>query len=256
MLADLPTDRRATGRTNPWLVFLLPFVVFMVVGSFEPAAAVAHDQSPPEASKTFGLAIPYSAYPLIYTVKIGLTLIAIAAIWPGYRQFAWRVDKLAIGVGVVGTAVWIGLAMLQRVMVLRFGLEFGLGKRSAFDPLAELSARPAWAYTFLAIRLAGLAVVAPVIEEFFLRGFLMRFAMAADWWAVPFGAASRTAIVIGTAVPVLMHPQEALAAAVWFSGITWLMLRTRNMWDCVAAHATTNLLLGVYVIASGNWWLM
>jgi hypothetical protein len=53
-----------------------------------------------------------------------------------------------------------------------------------------------------------------------------------------------------------MHPQEALAAAVWFSAITWLMLRTRNIWDCVAAHAVTNLLLGLYVVVTGNWWLM
>lgn len=130
------------------------------------------------------------------------------------------------------------------------------GKRSAFDPLAQLKDRPAWAYTFLAIRLVGLALVVPVIEEFFLRGFVMRFVVEADWWKVPFGTANRLAIVVGTAVPVLMHPQEALAAAVWFSAITWLMLRTRNIWDCVAAHAVTNLLLGVYVVASGNWWLM
>jgi hypothetical protein len=34
------------------------------------------------------------------------------------------------------------------------------------------------------------------------------------------------------------------------------MLRTRNIWDCVAAHATTNLLLGIYVVATGEWWLM
>ncbi len=38
--------------------------------------------------------------------------------------------------------------------------------------------------------------------------------------------------------------------------ITWLMLRTRNIWDCVAAHAITNLILGVYVVASGAWRLM
>ena len=34
------------------------------------------------------------------------------------------------------------------------------------------------------------------------------------------------------------------------------MLRTRNIWDCVAAHAITNLILGIYVVHSGTWRLM
>ncbi len=249
-------SRIAAGRTNPWLVFLLPFVVFMLVGSFEPTPPVDADQPVAAATGWFNLGIPYSAYPKIYTIKIVLTLIAVAFVWPGYRQFPWRLSPIAIGVGIVGAAVWIGLAMLQRHLVVRWGWDLEAGKRSAYDPLAQLKDRPAWAFMFLAIRFVGLALVVPVIEEFFLRGFVMRFVVAADWWKVPFGTATRLAIVVGTVVPVLMHPQEALAAAVWFSAITWLMLRARNIWDCVAVHAVTNLLLGVYVVASGNWWLM
>jgi uncharacterized protein len=249
-------DRIAAGRTNPWLVFLLPFVVFMLAGSFEPTPPADANQPAAAATGWLGLGIPYSAYPLIYTVKIALTLIAVAYVWPGYRQFPLRLRPMAIGVGIVGAAVWIGLAVVQQHLVARWGWDLEAGKRSAFDPLAQLKDQPAWAFTFLAIRFVGLALVVPVIEEFFLRGFVMRFVVEADWWKVPFGTANRLAIVVGTAVPVLMHPQEALAAAVWFSAITWLMLRTRNIWDCVAAHAVTNLLLGLYVIASGNWWLM
>jgi hypothetical protein len=52
---------------------------------------------------------------------------------------------------------------------------------------------------------------------------------------------------------MLLHPAEALAAAVWFSLVTWLMVKTRNIWDCVAAHAVTNLLLGFYVLYTGEW---
>ena len=61
------------------------------------------------------------------------------------------------------------------------------------------------------------------------------------------------AIAVGTLLPVAMHPAEILAAAVWFSAVTWLMYKTRNIWDCVAAHAVTNLLLGVWVVFSGEW---
>jgi hypothetical protein len=53
-----------------------------------------------------------------------------------------------------------------------------------------------------------------------------------------------------------MHPGEFIAALVWFTLVTWLMVRTRNIWDCVVAHALTNLLLGCYVLATGKWYFM
>ena len=31
------------------------------------------------------------------------------------------------------------------------------------------------------------------------------------------------------------------------------MVRTRNPWDCVLAHAATNLLLGICVVTWGLW---
>ena len=88
-------------------------------------------------------------------------------------------------------------------------------------------------------------VVVPVIEEFFLRGFLMRMVVDQDWWKVPFGKVNAAAVAVSIVVPVLWHqPGEFLAAAAWFGMVTWLMVRTRNPWDCVLAHAVTNLLVG------------
>ncbi|HTQ39883.1 MAG TPA: CAAX prenyl protease-related protein [Pirellulales bacterium] len=246
-------------RTNPWLVCLLPFVVFMLVGSLEPTPTA---EGAIATKSWLDLGIEYRQYPLIYTAKILLTLAAMMFVWPGYRQYTRRLTWLGVAVGVIGAAVWIALATWQRqwmpLVAEKTGIEWfkTLGQRSAFNPLTELSAQPALAYGFLAVRLLGLAVVVPVIEEFFQRGFLMRFAMVEKWWEVPFGNVNRLAVVAGTAVPMLMHPQEAVAALVWFSAVTWLMIRSRSIWDCVLAHAVTNLLLGVYVIASGQWWLM
>ena len=145
--------------------------------------------------------------------------------------------------------------MEQRLFAL-LGLEkfFGLGERPAFNPLAELAATPAWAYTFLAIRFLGLALIVPIIEEFFLRGCVMRYVVSEKFWEVPFGQVTPFAVVVGTAVPMLMHPGELLAAFVWFSLVTCLMIRTKNIWDCVAAHAVTNLLLGIYVVTHQHQW--
>jgi membrane protease YdiL (CAAX protease family) len=55
------------------------------------------------------------------------------------------------------------------------------------------------------------------------------------------------------AYAVLTHPQEAIAAIVWFSLVNWWMKRTGNLWDCVLVHAVTNGLLGAWILYSGQW---
>jgi CAAX prenyl protease-like protein len=167
--------------------------------------------------------------------------------------------------------VWIALCKLQleqkvlhpllehvrpALESIGLGSLLAVGQRPGFNPLEQLADRPWLAWGFLAIRFFGLVAVVPVAEEFFYRGFLMRFVVRADWWNVPPGTVNTAAIVLAVAVPMAMHPGELAAAAVWFSAIAWLYVRTRSIWDCVAAHALTNLVLGGYVLASGDWSLM
>jgi CAAX prenyl protease-like protein len=230
---------------------VLPIAVFTLAGVMEPS---------PDApgGNLLGLAIPYSAYPLVYTAKIALTLAAMAFVFPGYRQFRRPPGLLAVLVGAAGVVVWVGLWRLSNLLGLTNLLDHWLGysQRPAFDPLGQLASSPAWAWTFLAVRFFGLVVVVPVIEEFFLRGFLLRLVVDQDWSQVPFGAVNRAAVAVSVILPMLWHqPAEYLAAAAWFGMITWLMVRTRNPWDCVLAHAVTNLLLGVYVVVWHEWTL-
>lgn len=251
-MSDTSWQRGVLERQR-WLVFLLPFLVFMLVGTLEPT---------PEGpgGEAVGLAIPYACYPWVYAVKIGLTLAAMAFVLPGYREFALRLSPLAVLVGIVGGPLWIGICWLDvehvylQPLLARIGAGglIGAGTRAAFNPFEQIAGHPGWAWAFLAVRFLGLAAVVPVVEEFFLRGFVMRFVMERNWWDVPFGTANRLAIVLGTVVPVMMHPSELLAAIAWFSMITWLMLKTRNIWDCVVAHALTNLILGIYVVTVGG----
>jgi CAAX prenyl protease-like protein len=204
--------------------------------------------------------MPYSFYGTVYTMKIAATVVAMILVLPGYLTYPLRINGVAIVVGVVGIVVWVGLCKLnleQKLLVpLGLGKLIEMGERPGFNPLQELSDNPTWAYTFLAIRLLGLAVIVPIIEEFFLRGFLVRFVMDVDWYKIPFGVVNRLGLITAIAFPVMMHPAELFAALAWFSMITWLMLRTRNIWDCVAAHAVTNALLGAYVITTGEWQFM
>jgi CAAX prenyl protease-like protein len=255
---------------HAWLVFVFPFAVYMLANSFEPqrpapAADVAVAESgaaEPAAPQSGWLPeIPYRYYPAVYTVKIALTLLAMAMVWPGYKAFPFRVSPLALVLGAVGTAMWIGLCKLgleQKLVsaIPALASVIGLGERSGFNPLAEMADRPALAYGFLAVRFLGLAAVVPVIEEFFLRGFVQRFVTKPEWQQVRIGEWHLTAVLLTTGLAALMHPAELVAEVVWFSMVTWLVTRTRNIWDAVGAHGVTNLCLGLYVLATGEWQFM
>ncbi|MCC6494263.1 MAG: CAAX prenyl protease-related protein [Pirellulales bacterium] len=289
--SDAPRLPRGVWGRWPALTFVLPFAVYMVVGMVEPKPPKAPEPKPPQAGSAGEVAAPAEEenekiraarehfgedveldehgepvpplrlYPAFYTTKIALTMLAMLLVLPGY--LAWRpfrVNGIALAIGAVGIVVWIGLCKLdleEKLLVpIGLGKFVDMGIRPGFNPLEQIKDNPDWAYGFLAIRLLGLIVIVPIIEEFFIRGFLIRYVMHVDWFKIPFGKVDRLGMITATAVPMLMHPAELFAALAWFSMITWLMIRTRNIWDCVAAHAVTNLLLGAYVLTTGEWQFM
>jgi CAAX prenyl protease-like protein len=226
----LSADRQFQHYGVPTLV--LPFVVYLggmaVAGWFDGAP-----------------------YPQGYSLVLGLTLVLMLAVWRGYSRAPFSISWLSVVVGVLGVFVWIGLWWFDREF-LGLGSLFG-STREAFNPFEQLSENPTWMWSFLAIRFAGLVVVVPVIEEFFVRGFLMRYIDSQEWDSVPLGNATWLSVGGVAVYGLLSHPAEPLSAVVWFSMVTWLYLRTKSIWDCVLAHAITNLLLGLYVVGTGNW---
>ena len=110
---------------------------------------------------------------------------------------------------------------------------------------------------FIAVRVLESAVLVPVVEELFWRGWVMRWAIRSDFESVPVG---RYTAVSFWAVAVLFASEHGpywdvgLIAGVAYN---WWCVRTRNLADCVLAHAVTNALLAGYVLLSGQWqyWL-
>ena len=129
-----------------------------------------------------------------------------------------------------------------------------LGQRTSVNPF-ELYADDGTRYLFFALRFTLLVLAVPIAEELFLRGFFMRAVDDADWQKLSLNEISSTGLVAGTLYGVLSHPSEFVAAAVWFSLVTLLMLRSNKFWNCVAAHAITNLMLGIYLCLTGAWHL-
>ncbi|MEA3187909.1 MAG: protease family protein, partial [Chthoniobacter sp.] len=114
--------------------------------------------------------------------------------------------------------------------------------------------------TVLALRFLRLVIVVPLLEEIFWRGFLLRDLIDRDFEKVPMGAWSAKSFAVVTFLFGLAHwgaawwpgPDfvPALFAGAIFNGVAY---RTRSLGSCILAHAVTNLLLGIYILRTGQW---
>jgi CAAX prenyl protease-like protein len=186
-------------------------------------------------------------YPLFYALKIALVA---GLAWLG--RSAWRdlaprpgVRTLALAVAL-GVAIGIGWVALERVPYPRFRLS---GSRQAFDPyVLPIAGRAA----FLAVRLFGLVVLVPLVEELFWRSFLLRWVIDPDFARVPIGRVTPLAAGITSGLFAAAHP-EWLPALVTGLAWVWLLAATKSLSACVVSHAVANFVLGLYVLTTGDW---
>jgi CAAX prenyl protease-like protein len=195
-------------------------------------------------------------YPWLYATAVvisaGVTVACVRR-WPPVTPH-WNVWA-GILVGIVGIVLWIVLFHLDGERYLREVLPGWLAPqaRLGFNPNVEI-ADTFGRWTFVAVRLVGLAVVVPVVEELFWRGFLARWLLGADWQRQPFGRFTIASFLIVTGLFTATHA-EWLAAAVYCALLNLLLRYTGDLWNCIVAHAVSNLLLGMYVLHTETWTL-
>jgi hypothetical protein len=283
----IPKGPRVFGRFAHMIV-LVPFLVYLsatLIGSYieklrvmsiegtihhhdegekrlEVDRSDAHENVDPHATFLLGaFYLKYHTFPYTYVGAIALTLLFMIPFAWGYFKAPFRISAWSVLIGAVGIFVWVGLSELDR-STFDLGRKLGgyTGERPAFNPFSDESSNPlrgntTWLWSFLAIRFFGLVCVVPIIEEFFLRGFLMRYVDDIDWDEIPLGVARFGGWITPTVYGLIAHSVEPLSSIVWFSMVTWLYKKTGSIWDCVLAHAITNLLLGLYVVKFGAWHL-
>jgi CAAX prenyl protease-like protein len=110
---------------------------------------------------------------------------------------------------------------------------------------------------FLAVRTFSCTLLVPPVEELFWRGWLMRWFIDKDFWNVPLGTYAAGAFWMVALLFSTEHGpywEVGLATGIVYN---WWMVRTRNLTDCIVAHAVTNGLLSAYVLLTGQWqyWL-
>lgn len=231
------TSRLRTGTT----AYVLPFAAFMVLmmASQLMPAAMKYGIYPVQTIVCGALLIRYLGfYSLKPPQKLGLTCfiaVFVLILWISPQLIAWGFPK---------TASWFPSRM------------------EGFDPHQYEAQSPLLYYTMLVFRFVRLVVVVPLMEEVFWRGFLARYLIqdeatgdfTENFESVPFGTFSRlsfTVVVIGFCVE--HSPPDmpaALVTGILYNVVAW---KSRSLSSCVLAHAITNLLLGIYVMRTGQW---
>jgi uncharacterized protein len=109
----------------------------------------------------------------------------------------------------------------------------------------------------LVLRTLRAAVVVPIAEELFWRGWLMRWMIHPDFRRVPLGAYQATAFWVVALLFASEHGPYWDVGLVAGILLNFWMVRTKSLGDVILAHAIANLCLSGYVILAGKWeyWL-
>lgn len=207
---------------HPWLPYVAPFALFVALTELQ-------------------LHVP-GGPAWVYPAKTVLVAACVVALrrWLVAEGGAFAVTATATGVVVL--VLWI----------LPEGFYPLVGARSPFDPFQAFPRGQA--YLWIGVRLFGAAVLVPIVEELFWRGFLIRWLVRTDFRAVSMGTFTWYSFL---ATSVLFAVEHDRWLAGLMAGVVYNLLyyRTRSLRACILAHGVTNLGLGVYVLATAKWGL-
>ena len=181
---------------------------------------------------------------MLYAVKITIVAGMLWAMRSAYSELRWpggaglRIWFSALVAGTVVFIAWINLTADWMVM----------GEAVGFDPRenGEID------WFLVTVRIIGAALVVPVMEELFWRSFLMRWIEHPNFLAVNPAQIGIKALGISAVLFALAH-------SLWFAGLFagmvygLLYMRSKTLWLPILAHAVTNGILGVWIVATGNW---
>lgn len=179
----------------------------------------------------------------LYPVQVGAVLVLLIAFWRGYEElhrFALSLAQVVVAgaAGIAVLACWVNLDAPWMT----------IGAASGYDPRTNGDID----WLLVTIRIAGAALVVPVMEELFWRSFLMRWMERSDFLMLDPARIGFKAFVI----PCLLFGFEH---TLWLAGIVagiaygLLYVWHRKLWSPILAHAITNGLLGAWVVHTGGW---
>lgn len=218
---------RKRMAASPEAARYLPFVIWVLI----------------TAANLLGGAAMFWSYPV--KVVVGAWMV-----WEMRRfvpEMRWTVSWQAVVVGVLMFVAWVGLDPFYP----KNNLLFKDTEDSIWNPFAYYGEGSPVAWTLIVIRIFGMTVLVPPIEEAFYRSLVYRWIIKYDFTKVALNHFDGVALVLVSVLFGAMHFQ-------WLPGIMcglayqWLVIRKGHLGDAITAHAITNFLLGVYVVYQGG----
>jgi CAAX prenyl protease-like protein len=218
--------------TRPVIARTVPFAVFMafvIAGSLLPAL--------PETWRTWDARH-------LFALRAVAVMLMLLVFWRDYSELrdlalSWRQAAASVIAGIAVFCLWIWLDQPWATF----------GETTGFDPMrGDGTPDLAW----IAWRMLGLAVVVPVMEELFWRSFLLRWIQRANFFALDPHRVGTRAVVITAFLFASEHN-------LWLAGLiagfvyNYLYIRTGNLWAPIISHASTNGMLGIWILATGSW---
>jgi len=188
--------------------------------------------------------LPASIFPVTYLVKAAAVTASL---------IVWRGPLLEIRVSprLIGTSILIGAAVFVLWIWIDKNVPYPhLGARTGFDPTPLQGSF--LGIVFLSVRLYGLVVMVPIMEEIFWRSFLLRYLTKHDFRQLPVGTFSASALWMMVAASALAHPEWLVAIIASLAYALWIR-RTGSLFGAIVAHVATNGLLGGYVLITRDW---
>lgn len=192
-----------------------------------------------------------------YLVK---TLVGAWLVWEcrhAVAEMKWAFSWEAVVVGVGVFVMWVGIdPFYPKQDALMFKLGFGKDPAAetpvVWNPFGAFGAGSAMAWLFVVVRTVGSTALVPMLEEVFYRSFLYRYMISPEFEKVPLNRFHGVSMALTCGIFAFTHHQ-------WLAGILCglayqgLVLRKNRLGDAMTAHAITNLLLAIWVVAREDW---
>ena len=190
--------------------------------------------------------------PIAYPAKeLLLYAIIIAAI----VGFSWRVLprsaphwRASIALGIAVCAMWVAPDALIPGWRDHWIFQNAVtGKVTTSIPPNELTP------LMMVLRTLRAALLIPILEELFWRGWLPRWLQDTRFERIPLGQYTRFAFWATALLFAAEHGpfwEVGLLCGVIYN---WWMSRTRSLGDLMLVHGVTNLCLSLYVVVTGRW---
>ena len=205
---------------RPYVPYIVPFALFAVC--------------------TYTASLFDTLQLLVNPVKTILVAASLIYFWNAYKQeirfsFSW----LAVISGVFVFFIW----------VLPEGLYPQIGY-SQFNPYEYASGYGVC--LLIAFRMIGASLIVPLMEELFWRSFALRFAIRSEFKSVALGNFSWFSFILISLLFGFEHHRwlVGILAGMVYAGILY---RRKNLFDPILSHATSNFLLGLYVLSTHQW---